>query len=72
MLHTDSRLHQLDQQLAPLRGQLLNHPIYGLLSELGNLRQFMEVHVFAVWDFMSMLKSLKRELGGCSVPWVPQ
>ena len=72
MLHTDSRLHQLDQQLASLRGQLLNHPIYGLLSDLGNLRQFMEVHVFAVWDFMSLLKSLQRELGGCSVPWVPQ
>ena len=72
MLHTDTRLQQLDQQLSSLRSQLLNHPIYGLLSDLGNLRQFMEFHVFAVWDFMSLLKSLQQELGGCRVPWLPQ
>ena len=72
MLHTDTRLQQLDQQLSSLRSQLLNHPIYGLLSDLGNLRQFMEFHVFAVWDFMSLLKSLQQQLGGCRVPWLPQ
>ena len=72
MLDTDTRLHQLDGRLATLRIQLLNHPIYGLLSDLGNLRQFMEFHVFAVWDFMSLLKALQQELGGCYVPWIPQ
>ena len=72
MLDTDTRLQQLDERLATLRIQLLNHPIYGLLSDLSNLRQFMEFHVFAVWDFMSLLKALQRELGGCCVPWIPQ
>lgn len=47
------------------------HKVYGLLTGYDNLSLFMESHVFAVFDFMSLVKSLQLELTGMQIPWRP-
>ncbi|TGE25705.1 DUF3050 domain-containing protein [Hymenobacter aquaticus] len=69
---TTDPIRTLQQQLAPTREQLVAHSVYQGIQSLENLRQFMEYHVFAVWDFMSLLKCLQRDLTCVTVPWVPR
>lgn len=57
--------------LGDLRDRLLGHPIYRLVDSPARLRRFMEHHVFAVWDFQSLLVALRRALTGSTIPWLP-
>lgn len=41
------------------------------IKSLPQLRLFMEHHIFAVWDFMLLLKSLQALLAPVGVPWIP-
>lgn len=51
--------------------KLSQHTVYRELSDLDSLRVFMQSHIFAVWDFMSLLKTLQRGLTCVEVPWRP-
>jgi hypothetical protein len=58
-------------RLGRLREALLDHPLYTDVLSVGDLRSFMEDHIFAVWDFMSLLKRLQQDMTCTRVPWLP-
>ena len=57
--------------IKPLQDRLEEHPVYAKVRDLAELRVFMQHHVYPVWDFMSLLKSLQRELAPAQPPWLP-
>lgn len=65
------RIDQVKERIAPIRYQLLEHRLYQAIKTVEHLRIFAEHHVFAVWDFMSLLKSLQNRLCCNHVPWMP-
>ncbi len=64
-------IQEINSSLETQSKQLLNHPLYSKISTPEHLRCFMEHHVFAVWDFMSLLKALQVNLTRTTTPWVP-
>jgi hypothetical protein len=65
------RIALLQAEIQPYRAELVQHPVYAAVQNIDDLRVFMEHHVFAVWDFMSLLKSLQQDLTCISIPWRP-
>lgn len=61
----------MNSSLIARQEALSRHPVFARLTDLESVRRFMEVHVFAVWDFMSLLKALQREITCVAVPWKP-
>ncbi|MFM7671876.1 MAG: DUF3050 domain-containing protein [Bacteroidota bacterium] len=64
-------VERLQKRIDPIRQEIVEHSLYASLDGLDDLRAFSQVHVFAVWDFMSLLKSLQRKLTCVDLPWRP-
>lgn len=59
----------MNMEITKAHDELKTHSLYAQLDTLENIKIFMKYHVFAVWDFMSLLKSLQREITCVSIPW---
>lgn len=64
-------IQALRDEISAQHQQLLCHPLFSAVHDLADLRLFMQWHVFAVWDFMSLVKRLQAELSGVTLPWLP-
>lgn len=67
----NEQIKKLQQAIEPLRQQIINHKVYGLITSIDDLGIFMNHHIYAVWDFMSLLKALQQNLTCTTVPWFP-
>jgi hypothetical protein len=71
ILPTPRGLSDLIEQISDLRKQLSEHPMYGRLRTRQDIARFMEYHVFAVWDFMCLLKGMQSLLTSVDMAWSP-
>jgi len=59
------------EKIKLLRKELASHPVYGAVQDMDDLTLFMQHHIYSVWDFMSLLKYLQRQIAPAQSPWLP-
>lgn len=64
-------IETINTKIQPQKDQLLQHSLYEKVKSIDDLRCFLENHIFAVWDFMSLLKALQEKLTCTTTPWLP-
>lgn len=68
----NNRIKSLNTRIAIYKTDIVSHNLYNKLKNTNDIAILMENHVYAVWDFMSLLKSLQSILTCTSSPWKPK
>jgi hypothetical protein len=66
-----AHIEKLQEKIESLRQEIIHHKVYSSIETVDDLKVFMRYHVYAVWDFMSLLKSLQSNLTCTKTPWFP-
>ncbi|MBM3401109.1 MAG: DUF3050 domain-containing protein [Bacteroidetes bacterium] len=66
------RIEKIKNATESLRQEIVNHKVYSMIKDIDDLKIFMQYHVYAVWDFMSLLKALQNNLTCTTIPWFPK
>jgi hypothetical protein len=64
-------IQHINKSIEPHKNTLLEHSLYNKVKTIEDLHIFLESHVYAVWDFMSLLKALQERLTCTTTPWFP-
>ena len=67
----NEQIERIRERIEALRQEIIHHKVYSMIENTEDLKVFMEFHVYAVWDFMSLLKTLQNNLTCTTVPWFP-
>jgi hypothetical protein len=62
-------IETINNSIQPQKELLLQHSLYKKVRTIEDLHCFLENHVYAVWDFMSLLKALQSKLTCTTTPW---
>ena len=65
------KILEVNKNIQSYKEEIVNHPLYSQLNTIDDIQKLMEIHVYAVWDFMSLLKGLQIELTCIKIPWKP-
>jgi len=71
VIQIEQKIVALKEKIKPLQEEIIHHKVYSSITSLDDLTVFMQYHIYAVWDFMSLLKALQNKLTCTSVPWFP-
>ncbi len=64
-------IKKINKSIQLQKDTLLQHSLYEKVKTIEDLHCFLESHVYAVWDFMSLLKALQSKLTCTTTPWFP-
>lgn len=64
-------IDSIQNKIKDHRNKLLEHKLYSNIETIKDLQVFTENHIYAVWDFMSLLKALQIRLTCTKTPWLP-
>ena len=67
----NTKILEINKNIQSYKDAIVQHSLYKKMNSVEDIAILMEYHVYAVWDFMSLLKALQSILTCTNSPWKP-